>query len=104
MEAHVVQPLLLAPLFGNGQWGCREVNPHNLTGHGRKPHGHVSWASGDFQDPVLGGRTHGVHEPGNTLRVSNGRIRGISHRLTRKLFAHYLIVLFGLWHGRFILC
>ena len=101
MEAHVVQPLLLAPLFGNGQRRLGEVNPYDLTGHSSKPHGHIPWASGDFQHPVLGGRTHGMHEPGHTLRIGNHRIRRVGRRLAGKLFTDYLVVFFGVWHVLF---
>src|SRR5262249_26455567 len=100
-KAHVVQPLLLATLFGNGQRRLSEVNPNDLTSHCRKAHGHITWASGDFQHAVLGGRTHDLHEPGHTLRIGNHRIRRVGCRLTCKLFAHNLVVFFGLWHVLF---
>src|SRR5262249_17339480 len=101
LKAHIVQSLFLAPLFGNSERRLREVNPDHLTGHSGKTHGHIAWASGDFQHPILGGRTHGLHQPGHPLRIGNRRICRVGHCLTGKLFAYHLVVFFGLWH---VLC
>src|SRR5262249_38718924 len=98
LEAHVVQSLLLSPLFGNGQGSCRKVDAHDFAGDGSKPHRHIPWPRSDFQYTGVSAGVDSLPGSGNALWISNGRVRRVSHGLAGKLFPDNLVVVWHVWH------